>query len=326
MAEPANCGALVDNMRSAVAAELTTLPTYLYPYWSIKPATDGGSSAGQTARASIMSVVLEEMLHMGLSSNLLNALGGTPFFNEAPYLPAFPGFLLRSLKKPTGWGPPVDLLPLSSDGMDMLIAIELPEWDAANPDDPTLAEFYDDCVTALLPTGDDAFEGGKQLASWDNPGAGRLFAISSRQDADAAITEILDQGEGLSKENHDDGDHELAHYWRFAQIKGWLGDGTIHLARDVYPVVASPSKYLPYYNDGQIAANAQFNSVYSHLLDALQATLMTDEPDVYPIATGLMDKLGQKAAVLRQQGMVAGTRSVAGPTFDYVPVADRAEN
>gem|GEM_PF-4142807 len=43
---------LLNNVRSAVGTELTTLPLYLYPYWSIRPANDGGSDAGQAATRS----------------------------------------------------------------------------------------------------------------------------------------------------------------------------------------------------------------------------------------------------------------------------------
>lgn len=307
---------LLDNLRSAVAAEFTTLPTYLYPYWSIRPASDGGSQAAQDARAQIKAVFLEEMLHMALSSNLLNALGGTACFTESPYLPTFPGKLLRSVGNPTGWGTDVDLLPMGEESIAMLLKIELPEGD--DPGGPTLGEFYHVYVEACLPEEDASYAGGRQLAAWDNPGAGRLFAISSRAEAMTAMTEVIDQGEGLSLEKHDDGYHELAHYWRFKAIEDSLRTGSFDVANDVYPVIPSPTTHLDSYTPDQRAANDRFNTTYSAMINAIQATLMSETPDVYPIATGLMAQLQQQAAVLRQLGNVPGTQFLAGPTFEYL--------
>lgn len=307
---------LLGNLRSAVAAEFTTLPTYLYPYWSIKPASDGGGQAAQDARAQIKAVFLEEMLHMALSSNLLNALGGTPCLTESPYLPTFPGRLLRSVTKPQGWGTHVDLLPMGHESIAMLLRIELPEGD--DPGGPTLGEFYRDYVEAGLPEDEACYAGGRQLAAWDNPGAGRLFAITSKAEAMAAMTEVIDQGEGLSLEKHDDGYHELAHYWRFRTIQDSLTAGSFNVATDVYPVISSPTTHVDSYTDDQRAANERFNRTYSTMIKAIQATLMTETPDVYPIATGLMAQLQQQAAVLRQLGNVPGTQFLAGPSFEYV--------
>lgn len=309
---------LVDNVRSAVAAELTTLPTYLYPYWSIRPAADGGSPGAQVARDELMAVIVEEMLHMGLASNLLNALGGTPSFTEAPYLPTFPGRLLRSPPKPEGWGPRVDLLPLGRASIDMLKRIELPEFAKPHPG-PTLGHFYCYHVERRLPDDDERYRGGRQLAPWDNPGPGRLFSVASKADAVRAIEEIVDQGEGLSATDHDDGDHELAHYWRFDLIDRLLSAGAIGTHRDVYPVVPSPAKHLASYTAEQRAANEEFNRTYSRMLDAIEDTLRSDSPDVYPVATGRMSRLQQQATVLRQLGTIPGTEYLAGPTFEYVP-------
>lgn len=316
MSAPADGDVLLGNLRSAVAAELTTLPTYLYPYWSIRPKSDGGSEAAQDARAQLKAVILEEMLHMGLSSNLLNALSGTACLTQAPYLPTFPGKLLRSIERPAGWGPDVDLLPMGDESISMLLSIELPEVD--DPDGPTLGEFYNHYVEACLPDDDASYAGGRQLAPWDNPGVGKLFAISSKADATAAVKEVIDQGEGLSREKHDDGYHELAHYWRFKAIESSLRSGAFDVANDIYPVIASPATCVASYSAAQQAANERFNKIYTTMINAIESTLVSEAPDVYPVATGLMGQLQQQAEVLRQLGNVPGTQFVAGPTFEYV--------
>jgi len=197
-----------------------------------------------------------------------------------------------------------------------MLGIELPTYD--DPDGPTIGEFYTDFVLNLLPSDTAAYASGRQLPTYDNPGAGRLFQIASQADAQQAIAEILHQGEGLSEANHNDGDHELAHYWRFKQVADTIADGTLNPVTDVYPVISSPKSNLDRYTPAQVQANTAFNTTYSRMLDAIQATLLTDKPDVFPAATGLMDQLGQQAAVLRNTGNVPGTQFLPGPTFEYV--------
>lgn len=305
---------LTDMIRSAVAAEFTTLPAYLAMYWSIKPASDGGSDYGQLARTSIMTVIQEEMLHMALASNLLNALGGTPVITVAPYLPVYPCNLLRTSRQPTGFGTAVDLMPLSSAAIDMATAIELPEWDSSGP---TLGQFYDQIV-ALLPADDAAYGGGRQVAPWNNPGPGRVHEVATRESALQAVHEIVHQGEGRDQKTHDDGNHELAHYWRFEEVGGWITNGWIDPATDVYPVVPSPSSAKAKYSPAQQAANDHFNRAYSRMIDALEATLSGATPNVYPVAAASMRELYLLADRLRLTGPVPGTQLVPGPTFEYV--------
>lgn len=325
---------LIDDLRSAVAAELTTLPAYLYAYWTIKPAQFGGSVAAQKARTAIMSVILEEMLHMAQSSNILNALGGTPDFTSAPFLPVYPCRLLRSPHaqpalppphdNPKGWGIEVFLrrLSIGKDGsITNFMAIELPKW--YDPKAATLGEFYDGIIVPELPKAPSSWTRERQFPSWDNPGAGRLFAVSSYEDALRGITTIVDQGEGTKVGEHDDGDHELAHFWKFKEVHDLIASGQLNLDQDVYPVVDSPSNSVANYTAAQQQANLAFNSTYSQLLDALTQTLQTGTPEVFPKSTGLMEILGQQAAVLRQQGNVPGTQQLAGPTFEYVPAPQR---
>jgi hypothetical protein len=84
---------LKKDLQTAIEIELATIPIYLYTYYSILRVKDtantGGQSApfmfGNTAAANIMSVAVEEMLHMSLSSNVLYALGVRPvLYKRAP--------------------------------------------------------------------------------------------------------------------------------------------------------------------------------------------------------------------------------------------------
>src|SRR5262249_36943662 len=73
---------LQQSLQSAIDLELSTLPPYLCGMWSIK-------DSSTTAASLINSVVLEEMLHMGLACNMLTTIGGTPQIDSG--IPTYPG-------------------------------------------------------------------------------------------------------------------------------------------------------------------------------------------------------------------------------------------
>ncbi|MEM7132818.1 MAG: ferritin-like protein [Chloroflexota bacterium] len=326
---------LQDDLRAAMAIELSTMPVYLYAYWSIRPLEDGGSQAGVKAARTILSVVLEEMLHMGLAANVLNALGGRSAITEHYYVPSYPGQLLRHA---TGtYGLEVALLPLSGTAIDTFLKIELPESETSDPPKSgwsTIGQFYEE-VEAKICDYTGSFGYGRQLPEFDNPGAGCLISVRSQCDALKALNLIVDQGEGTSSETHDDGDHELAHYWKFMEIKAAIENGSLTPTQDVYPVISNPTAAV--YSPEQQAANKQFNVAYSELLDSLQTTLTSEQPDVFPkypltdshleqqkAATNYMDELGQLAALLRHNyGYVPWTDYLPGPTFEYIPADAR---
>ncbi|MBE9211043.1 hypothetical protein IQ244_32075 [Nostoc sp. LEGE 06077] len=72
---------LKSSLNAAIELELATLPPYLCAWWSIKDL--GASAAGL-----IRSILMEEMLHMGLVANMLTTIGGTPRISTV--LPSYP--------------------------------------------------------------------------------------------------------------------------------------------------------------------------------------------------------------------------------------------
>ncbi|QMU59728.1 MAG: hypothetical protein GKR98_17020 [Boseongicola sp.] len=78
----------LDSLRShlqwAIELEHATLAPYLTALYSIKDGTNVESAEV------IKSVFLEEMLHMALAANILNAVGGTPKFDYDGFIPTFP--------------------------------------------------------------------------------------------------------------------------------------------------------------------------------------------------------------------------------------------
>jgi hypothetical protein len=120
--------------------ELSTIPPYLYAMYSIE---DQQSEAARL----IASVVVEEMLHVALTTNLLLAMGGEPDFGPG-VVPTYPDFLAHhkpplrlELRRCT-----VDLI------RDTFMTIERPQAAGAIPEDDdfeTLGQFYAALEVAL---------------------------------------------------------------------------------------------------------------------------------------------------------------------------------
>ena len=71
-------------LQRALELEHATLPPYLCALYSLDP------HRNQDATQVIESVVVEEMLHMTLVANLLNAIGGRPQLDTSRMLPGYP--------------------------------------------------------------------------------------------------------------------------------------------------------------------------------------------------------------------------------------------
>ncbi len=112
-------------LEAAITVELATIPIYLFTYYSInrKPSFSDSVPADRAdqlrvyanqAGSVIMSVAVEEMLHMSLSSNLLYAFGGVP------------ELYLKSPGPPNGAHYPVNLpdhAQLGPDAKPLLISL-----------------------------------------------------------------------------------------------------------------------------------------------------------------------------------------------------------
>ncbi len=195
-------------LQSAVSVEFSTIPPYLSALWSIKDQT-------HPVAASIRNVVQEEMLHMALACNMLTAIGCVPRINDPQMVPSYPGSL------PGGVHPElvVRLAGLSDDSLDTFIAIEAPSK-GDRPQTPeqgkgykTIGAFYQ----AIL----GEFRKIKPELSTERQVAGPLaYIVMADLDAvKAGIDLILDQGEGSEASPEVKRTHELAHYYRFLEIR-----------------------------------------------------------------------------------------------------------
>ncbi|AXI80850.1 ferritin-like domain-containing protein [Peterkaempfera bronchialis] len=78
---------LHEALQAALALEHATVPAYLYALFSLKRGRNR-----EVARI-IRSVVIQEMLHMALVGNILNAVGATPRIASPRFVPHYPGRL-----------------------------------------------------------------------------------------------------------------------------------------------------------------------------------------------------------------------------------------
>src|SRR5262245_3360794 len=132
---------LQQHLQWAIELEHATLPPYLTALYSIK---DGSN---QEAVEIIHSVFLEEMLHLTLAANILNAVGGSPNLDHPGIIASYPTFLPHSNDAFE-----VGLLKFSKEALEVFLQIERPaEHDGLPEDDhfETIGQFYEAIEEAL---------------------------------------------------------------------------------------------------------------------------------------------------------------------------------
>ena len=198
---------LREHLQWAIELEHFTLPPYLCALYSLDTVRNPEASEV------VASVLVEEMLHMTLAANLLNAVGGHPRLDSPRMLPGYPRCL------PHGdCSFEVPLLPFGPEALDVFLKIEHPASPGAPPESDayeTIGQFYDAIrggLSALCASlgeapvfcGDPA----RQISDAPFPGGGRIVAVNGLATALAALDEIVEQGEGAAHVEVWDGDHD----------------------------------------------------------------------------------------------------------------------
>jgi hypothetical protein len=319
---------LHDLVQKAIELEHATIPTYLAAWFSLKPGTN--AAIAQILR----SVVIEEMLHMSIAANLLNAIGGTPQIDVPGFVPSYPGPLPMGI----GNGLIVGLERFSARLVaDTFMKIEEPEEPlsfpallAAAPQYATIGKFYQAVLEKLQDLGPGAFKGdpARQLGGtqWFS---GMLMPITDLASATQGVNTIVVQGEGTSQ-TPQDASGDLAHYYRFSQIvegrclvqaaDGHWAYAGLPVSIDsagVYPAEANAKSAN--YPAGSAARNVAdiFNTAYSNLLRALHRTF-NGEPGHIDVAMGAMYDLRFAAQDVMNTPRPSGG-GVCGLPFEYVP-------
>jgi hypothetical protein len=326
-------------LQNAIALEHSTIPPYLYALYSVKP--------GQNSEAVwlIRSVVLEEMLHMALVCNILNAVDGSPAIDDPAFIPRYPGPLPGAVES----GLVVPLAPLSKQLIhDIFMVIEEPEdplnfpvvgfaLDSAQKP-VTIGQFYAKIKQQIqeLSSGKNIFTGDprRQLTTGFAPL--QTIRVTDANSAIAAIDLIVQQGEGTHTSPLDP-DREFAHYYRYAEIfygKKLISNpnptvgapeyvyGGHSISFDpcgIWPVISNPNSST--YKTGTKARNLNytFNCTYTSFLKSMQL-VFNGEPDRLGPAIGLMESIKAQAVVMMSYELVPG--QTAGPTFEYSPASD----
>jgi hypothetical protein len=231
-------------LQEAIELEHFTIPPYLCALYSIQ---DGANP--QAARI-VHSVVMEEMLHMVMAANLLNAIGGKPEIGARKILlhperrkksasrnplPHYPDRMPHS-----SIGFEVHLLKFSPAAINTFLAIERPaETDLPPPlhrdEFRSIGEFYTAVREGMIRLDAEAkargqkngiFTGTQAQVTAENyyGSGGKLIAVYSLKEANLVLDEIVGQGEGI-KGTILDGDPqpfgkgiEYAHYFRFNEV------------------------------------------------------------------------------------------------------------
>ncbi len=318
-------------LQNAVMLEHSTIPPYLTALFSIKPGTN------QAIADIIHSIVVEEMLHMTIACNILNALGGSPNINTPGFVPAYPGHLPLGI----GGSLVVGLEKLSLDVVkNVFMEIEEPEdpivfksleLSAAAPP-ATIGAFYEAVQQAIGRLPDENLPGDlrKQVSS-SFFSAEDLYPITTKTQAISAINVIIEQGEGTSTSPLDP-EGELAHYYKFEEIykgkalvadpkalNGYSFSGpAIPLDADnvfnIFP--NTKSAMLQPGTEGSRRMD-EFNGSYVGLLNALHRTF-NGEPDYLQQTFGLMYDVKLRGQRLCAMPFPGKSGYNIGPSFEYI--------
>jgi hypothetical protein len=327
---PTNLAEAQDQLQTAVGVEFATLPPYLYAMFSIPPGEN------VVAAQLIKSVLMQEMVHMCLAGNILNALGGDPQLDPPTYPGEVPGHI-----GPDGKPLVVKLLPFSQAAMKQGMNIEQPESKpnfavvefrlAGAQAAVTIGQFYTalDAFLATLDPGDWSTD--RHQLDDDQFFTGQIFAVKNYTDAHRAISIIVSEGEGTGDNPLDFAD-EVAHYYRFGEVFNnkvltkiqqdpgyqWGPEPLGVEWNKVFPAIPDPQRH-DFSGDPPAAqaAQAECNAAYSQLVDALQKA-MTGHPEQLGVAVRAMFDLRLAAQVALRTPLADGT-SVSGPAFVYIP-------
>ncbi|MFJ5777078.1 ferritin-like protein [Streptomyces sp. NPDC093094] len=338
-------------LQAALEVEHLTIPVYMTGMYTIRPGTN------RPAQDTIRSVVLEEMLHLTLAANLLNAVGGTPDVAHPGFVAGYPARLPFS--DPSL--PPIPLRHFSPRALDTFMLIERPR--SFVPPDPgatgwtSIGQFYDfirqglidleharredhrqgRADTSTLFTGPPERQVGPE--DFYNSG-GEVFAVTDLKSALLAVEVISDQGEGVadtiwdSDDLHFGEERQVAHYFRFKEIRAGRRYGRHDLPRtepsgplvdvtwdDAYPILGD-TKVSQYPPRSQVRRQAEvFNERYAYLLTLLDMAF-TGVPAAMHHAVPVMLELRDLAQRLYRNPHPDPDRAREGyhasPTFELV--------
>ncbi|WP_461119501.1 ferritin-like domain-containing protein [Saccharothrix stipae] len=284
-------------LQHAMILELATIPPYSCGLWSIMD-----PARYKDVHSSIREIIFDEMSHMALVGNMLNAIGGTPVLAEEDVVPRYPGPL------PGGVRPELEihLAGLTRSTVEMYSLIEEPDEPIVSfsPDAPetytSIGAFYRKIKTAFKAIGSSAIQARRQIVFDLSLKHGKGNAIIPMADLDTVLKcldIIMEQGEATSTspENpHYLKQGELSHYYAFRELyhgrklqrvgERWSFTGAkitmprTYAAAEVPPGGWAAHPTITQHDPKVLEVLHAFNREYSGMLRTLQTAWGTDDP------------------------------------------------
>ena len=328
---------LREHLQWAIELEHSTIPPYMCALYSLDPT--GNREAAEVMR----SILLEEMLHLVLVGNILNAVGGRPRLDTPRMLPGYPRCLPHS-----DHSFDLQLMPFSRECLDLFLRLEQTSRPDSAPESDhyeTIGQFYSaieqglrDLCAALGEAAVFCGDRSRQITSDMYGGAGgSIIVVDGLTSALAALDEVVEQGEGAGHTEVWDEDadplhpdrHQAAHYYRLEELR--LGrryrPGDTPRSGPTGEVLAidwtritpmRPNPRLADHPSGSPIRTAQeeFARSYRALLSALERAFDGNAKDFGSAIDRMMQLKSQVLALMRMPNEDGLT--VAGPAFEYV--------
>lgn len=296
---------LLYTLTEAAEIEHNLMCCYLYAAWSLKTEPDDGVDADARAeiakwQRAIIDIAIDEMTHLALVANLMNATGGVAHFGR-PNFPIAPGMLPAGLV--------VRLAPFNRDTLQHFIYLERPEGsDEPDAESFICAQTYErgqhglkltpaaqDYLTvghlyrsveaglktlverhgeAAVFIGDPALQVGPETVTLDG-----LINVTDLATACQALETIVEQGEGAS------GRSQNSHYQRFVAIReafdAWGAD-----VQPAHTAATNPVMRKPPFPEGRVWVSREDargvidlgNATYNHMLRCLSQGFAATDP------------------------------------------------
>jgi len=318
-------------LQGAIELEHSTIPLYLYAMYSLDPKRNG------EIVSILRSAVIEEMLHMVLSANVLNAIGGAPRITGREFIPTYPGTLPGGVEGQMT----VQLRPFSMEQLMAFIEIEEPrdpigtlaENGPGEVGSCTIGEFYLSIESAISLLPDKAFSGSPARQIGPDLMWGSV-TVTDKASAIEAINTIIEQGEGTTtspEEVHSVGGDDYAHYYRFMQVHqgrrivrceapdddspnfAYAGEAVVFDPAGVFPIDDNPK--ATDYPEGTEARRLvdTFNETYTSLLGTLNLLVNGHaEQATFAVALSQMESIEAQA-----HAMMHSSEGAISPTFEY---------
>ena len=328
-------------LQNAIRLEHSTIP----PYLTALSTLSGNSPSVQYARQVIHDVVVEEMLHMTLACNILNAIGGQPVIADPDFVPKYPhelpmgvaGDLVVHLRRYSKALVENTFMKIEEPE----IPLDIPVKQAALAFDAvasiTIGQFYGQ-IRAKLAGHPEMFTGNSNLqvsGFFFEPGED--IVVTDVNSALLAIETIVEQGEGTPKSPTDLQNH-IAHYYRFQQFSKGMRivedpSSTIKVSFDPAQPLAidDVADVIQMVDDPQLVTydaadwraeqlSVEADAAYSKVLRALHQGF-NGKPGKIDDAVGAMFEFKTIVGELLQQKLTVGPHAgqFAGPRFRYLP-------